>query len=163
MRPACRGRVPGETLPTSLLFPSQALNPSSGDPNPPHWGLGSAGGVSQTRACRPGQWGGLVPPLGSGGGQAWGSPCVLQVLYFYQNHHLSEDGVLGAASLPVPPHWCAHAVAGMHTSVHVCVLCASTLEGGCLCPATAPTCAVPVVCLCHPLGFPEPKPWVVRL
>lgn len=28
---------------------------------------------------------------------------VLQVLCFCQNHHPSEDGVLGAASLPVPP------------------------------------------------------------
>ena len=60
--------------------------------------------MSQTRACRPGQWGGLVPPPGSGGGQASGLPkSVLQVLCFRQNQHPSEDGVLGAASLPVPP------------------------------------------------------------
>lgn len=140
VRPACQGGVPGETLLPSLLFLSQALDvphPSSGDPNPPHWGLGSAGDVQS------------LPPwaVGRPGSSArkWRGPGIgaPQERPSGQNHCPSEDGVLGAASLPAPPHWCAHSVAGVHTYVPVCV---HTLDTGCLpCDCTH---------VCCPCGLP---------
>lgn len=134
MRAACLPRNSGRPCcPLPSPVPESVLmspTPSSEDPNP-HWGLGSAG---MCRACRPGQWGGLVPPPGSGGGQASGS----QERPSGQNHCPSEDGVLGAAS-------------SRHLSL-VCTLCGRCAHlRSCVCahtghwvsaPVTAPTCAV---------------------
>lgn len=108
------------------------------------WGL-----QGMCRACRPGQWGGLVPPPGSGGGQASGLPkSVLQV-------RTTALQRMGCWELPPsrPP------LTGVHTLWQVCTLtflCVCTHWTLGVCPVTAPTCAVPVVC-------PEPKLWVDRL
>lgn len=149
MRPACYSGVPGETLLPSLLFLSQALDaphPSSGDPNPPHWGLGSAGDVQSLPPWAVGRPG---PSARKWRGPGIGAP---QERPSGQNHRPSEDGVLGAASLPAP-------LTGVHTLWQVCTLtflCVCTHWTLGVCPVTAPTRAVPVVC-------PEPKLWVGRL
>lgn len=141
-RPPCGSRVKLLAVPTPLRG---ILTP--------HRGLGSAGEVSQTRACRPGEWGGLVPPPWSGEGQASGRPeSLLQVLCFCQSHCPSEGGVLGPGLPSRSPPQCAHAVAHVHALEHphwgmrVCVRA---------CTVAAHTRAVPGACFCSPLGFPE--------
>lgn len=84
---------------------------------------------------------------------------VLQVLCFCQNHHPSEDGVLGAASLPVPPSLvCTCCSRCAHLCACVCSVCIHTG----MCAHTGRWVSVPCdrTHMCCPCGLPLSSPGV---
>lgn len=133
-------------------------------PNCPQLGLGSAGGVSQPRACRPGHQGGanlgseacfLLP--GVDGDRPWSSPRPPEFL----SEPLPFRGQGAGSCLPsqTPPR-CAHLhvlwCMRPHCSCVCTHWCVCLCVPWCVCTvACMRPCTDPPACLGCPLGLPE--------